>query len=1293
MAPRSSPATATENRLDSLSFCAPSRIRTFLCPIGPITRTRFLEFVERLKDTAVIRLLDVTPDPRPERVMFSPQGFPGGMLVYNFTTVIDRHHSVLEDFELYRRTMAVFALADYKNLSDLTEVSSVISQLQSETPQAIIHKVIIFDCPLDQSSLPSTDFIAVPPKRNSKVTSMRTIMCDLSSSLLAELPLLAHAFQATDLIASPLARDDDYDLVTLHSVPANQTQPSPYSSNNSLPSTVSRDLKLSYPLSHHGERQRLKRKGRALKMIANMYLLAGRTHDALREYVEALNVLKSTNDHLWHAACLEGIAVSMAILAYLNVSFTIPSVVLPPVALQEKKDSKPEPPHMLELLPQITTTVLSLYNRSQNFPGESIPQITVGETILRTVNLLTSTQLAGGWNAAGRAAAVLSTPIPHVSLSSSALHDAKMLIFSWIIMAQALRLDGVDAIDASRLLTGIASAFGKLGFYRKRAFVLRQLVTELIPRIVDAQALTDKRTYRQQRGSDPRNGGSDKMEMQVSNAVESSSDSSMLALLNDICELYGIGVKELDMVSTFGWTDIKTAVLRMCIELCAVLPDHIGIVKYTNLLFRTAAGEIPIDDQISLVKSMRTAYTIARTVGLEGFEDEYWDPYLVREIAVVESSLWAVPTRTEFKSETDESANQGLFIYNPFALKNTEEEKRYRFVQDEPVEFRVILQNPYGFELDIKAISLVGSGVTFSSDILSVVVPPRKVYPISIYLTPTSSGQLKITGCAFQVYGCKETTLKITPRQVAISAPSRIKRFGGPARAISFVPITKEEDSTEIAVDVVSPLPILRVSRISLPQNSIMILEGERRKFTFVLGNVSENVSATSLEFKYMDSTIRSLSSALSQPSNRSELERYEMEVYLKEREALNIMTDLTDVEIPPNGELEVEVEIVGKHGLKSATIEIDYSHLDATVVEKNGEMYIRTLSFDLTVTVNSSIQVGGCDFVPFGFNMPILEGPQMIPQTTPALTEFLDSVGIRFDSVNEYCLMLLDLRNSWNTPIGIEVTTKLGDNASHVVKATIQPGDVSRLLVSVKRFGDLQSDREIPTLLRSKQLARQSGGTKLSNLKLLAEQAERIIFWYREELLKSLSGCWYEISTGRGSEDLHRGELELRALRITDQMVDILRVEDVMVDISIMAAEGVCKIGRQHWVIAQNAFATLQVTIKTETRKSDDRAHDINDSNNNDQSRSGILRVQPSLRNLSASVSLDVLRRFLFNGILQRPVAKIKPGSNRKLDFPFVVLERGDYELLASFEEIINNGHSPGKRYIARDKVVISVY
>jgi hypothetical protein len=52
---------------DPLSPIAPARVRALLLPIGRIKRSRFLDFVERLKPENIVRLGDVSPDGRPNR--------------------------------------------------------------------------------------------------------------------------------------------------------------------------------------------------------------------------------------------------------------------------------------------------------------------------------------------------------------------------------------------------------------------------------------------------------------------------------------------------------------------------------------------------------------------------------------------------------------------------------------------------------------------------------------------------------------------------------------------------------------------------------------------------------------------------------------------------------------------------------------------------------------------------------------------------------------------------------------------------------------------------------------------------------------------------------------------------------------------------------------------------------------------------------------------------------------------------------------------------------------------------
>ncbi|KAK9469973.1 TRAPP II complex [Dipodascopsis tothii] len=1282
--------------LDSFAYTAPARINTFLCSAGPISRSTFLQYVARLQATAVIRLGDITPDQRPDRVMFSPQGFPDGIVVYNFTTAVDTHHRLLEDLELYRRMLAVFALADYSQLTGPEELAGTVAALRAKYPQALTHRVLLFDCPLDQAALPA-GFVAVPPKRASKATSMRTILCDLTAEVLADMALLARAFQAAEAIASPLARDDEHDAVVIaHDAPAAgspvganmggraSAPPGGKDSTGSLPATRDRPGALAYPLSHHSERQRQRRRGRYTKVLANLYLLAGRTPDALREYVEAANVLKGANDHLWHAAALEGICVCMVVLAYLGVPFAVPSIVLP--GADDARASPPPggpPPHLLDLVPETTSAVLALYTRSQNFPGETLPQVTYVETVLRLCNLLTAVVLAGGWTPAGRAHAVLSSPLrAEAPPATPAAYPNRMTVMSWITIACSVRLDGVDAVDASRILTGIATVCGKLGFLRKRAFVLRQLVVELIPRIVQARAVSAAP------GSPSKAGGDV--------AAAGDADTGVVDLLDDVCSIYGVppSAERFDMArfAPHGWPAVKGSILRTAIALCQVLPDYVGVVKYTTMFLRLAGFDLSRDEQLRLVGNMRDAYAKAKSIGIQDFEDVYWDDYFVRDVDIERTSLWSVPQAGR-GAAAPTAAAAGPFIYAAFGRKPAEQPKDL-LVLNEPVEFVVRLQNPFEVALEVASLALVADG-GYMSDVVSTTVPPKDIHAVSVFLTPTAVGPLRVTGCRFRVVGCRETELPVSTRKPTVVEPPRPKTTGlavfgarergrlvplpaGTARASAVAPA----DRKTVEAEVVPALPFLRLKETLVPQNALMLLEGERRRLRLVLANASESVRVDYLAVRFTDSTVEPLLQALG-PSDGPALtpsEIYEIEVFLLQRQALtaagrsgdgDLGAVVLDVAIEPNSDAELAIDVLGKRGLTAGRVELEYSFTGG------GEAaYVRTLAVDVELTVNASIELAGCDFVPLTFDMPL---------------------GLAFADVDDYCLMLLDLRNSWPNALSVEIRTyaePAADDADlgavrqplFVARDVIEPGHTNRLLVPVRRVGDIDADREIPRLRPPKQYIRPASvrgrqdslvdGALGASLSSGGAEVQRQIFWYRERLLASLDGTWTEhfnsgSSVSAQGRDVRRtGDIELRALRITAQMVDIMRVEPVRLGLAVV---GGTQTGRAHWTVPRDAFVAVAVTV----------------ANTAPAAVRGLLRLQPSLRHLPAAAALDMGRRVAVNGVLQRPLAAVAAGASATLRLDLVFLARGEYEFVVSLDEPAAAG---GRRHVGREKLVVTV-
>ncbi|KAF2837112.1 Trs120-domain-containing protein [Patellaria atrata CBS 101060] len=217
--------------VDSFSPIAPARIKALLLPVGKTKRSRFLSFVKRLQQDSVVRLGDITPDPRPDRNMFSPLAFPKGLLLYDLSTALPSAAQLaLSPFELYREPLLILGLSDgvEYHLDEYSEVDSsetsqndtssgdfkhddaekelqgVVEMLREHYPKALVHQLLIFDSalPANPSWLPHGS-IQIPSIDHSKTTTMKTVMCDISALFLAEMTTLAKSYEALTMIPTP----------------------------------------------------------------------------------------------------------------------------------------------------------------------------------------------------------------------------------------------------------------------------------------------------------------------------------------------------------------------------------------------------------------------------------------------------------------------------------------------------------------------------------------------------------------------------------------------------------------------------------------------------------------------------------------------------------------------------------------------------------------------------------------------------------------------------------------------------------------------------------------------------------------------------------------------------------------------------------------------------------------------------------------------------------------------------------------------------------------------------------
>lgn len=342
--------------------------------------------------------------------MFSPLAFPAGRVLFDIrTSVPPAAHLALSPFEIYRQPFIVVAVADGQNYQSPSDNDGPVTEagekhgsdgtlsndaldsllqhrqyLASEFSLALVHQVLVFDCDMSDQRLPD-GVAAVPPPAKSKITTVKTIMCDLTSRFLAEMTSLAKSLQGLTSIESPRVprqniqrplaryfnasrplstepnqqmhdgqRNDhrmsmpSYLLANLGSRSSTpegrplspssgaETPPALVNGTSSSPSSPpSRPADLPRPTSRDraslqgfgsnslSERERTKNRGRTSIVLGSLYLLAGRWPDAVRELLDGATVAKANNDHLWHGKALDYLLVICLLYAWAELDFQV----------------------------------------------------------------------------------------------------------------------------------------------------------------------------------------------------------------------------------------------------------------------------------------------------------------------------------------------------------------------------------------------------------------------------------------------------------------------------------------------------------------------------------------------------------------------------------------------------------------------------------------------------------------------------------------------------------------------------------------------------------------------------------------------------------------------------------------------------------------------------------------------------------------------------------------------------------------------------------------------------------
>ncbi|KAI4160974.1 MAG: hypothetical protein LQ342_005259 [Letrouitia transgressa] len=1062
------------------------------------------------------------------------------------------------------------------------------------------------------------------------------------------------------------------------------------------------------------------------------------------------------------------------------------------------------------LLPELVNVILNLYARAWTFSDDKIPQLIFSESGIRFSKLLVPIQRSNGKIGEN----VLRCVVLNVVFEQKQTESDQVTTFPTkaditAFLFRAFPKSWADAsmttADRTVILSAIASVLSELGYHRKKAFVFKEILSGLVPALIQARkngaAELGIHPAASLASLDAALDGQRSQSLEVPYGESESGIQNFLAL---VCSSYGILLatsdgghqdqktkdpdasilNSLEAVTyratqhayskSFGSQELKHHVLQLCINICEALPDLGGILRFSAELLRTSgsgnasgsdsssgAPVLDAEDQLRLSNKISRTVNAAKQFGPEHLETEYWDEFLVRGIEFVNPSSSMTPS-PHAKKELDvvatieTEAKKDPFLYNPF-LQAKPKAATPLLVAKEKAIFQVTVQNMYDFDLEIESIELESEGISFVAAAQGAMIGPYRTQGLFLTGIPPSAGALKLTGCIAKIKGCRRRGFPLFGKSWTLKHDVKVKHTAltdfmvEKVSGISLEPNASKSKLTKgltgpitssLSVDVIGVQPQVVVKSISLPQSALMLLEGETKVFTVTFRNISQTVAADLLLLSFEDSTAAQLQAAMNSnelsPTDFYELELASSKKPLRWRRGDN---DL-DPTIGPGQELTLEIEVVGKPGLSHGTIQADYGHIGGSRSSIKDRFYTRQVSIPLTITVNASVDFTRTDLLPFSSTfawrnrqrfhaLPPSTSEKPSPSThrqplTPRSSNqkskipdnrfqaLLQRIGLSPNTETQHCLLLLDCRNSWPTPLSISIQIRSSSSFSssppttstdsprngsvadpwkraYTVHETLHPGQTARLVLLLPRLRIQNPYAPIPHLdpkTKRQFVVGGGGGIGKDSNDLEAQMKAREAFWFREEILSLMRATWMEEKTGK------TGEVNLRNLRLRGKMVEAMRMPEVEVRIEVSLND---KKNKRRFESSEEEGEEEEDEEEEEEEK---EATGFNEEENGMIEQTGpttyvvplhtpliltatltnrslapvhaLLRLQPLVAGPHPHhVALDLGRKFLVHGSLQRVVPVLKPGERREVEVGVWVTGQGEWVVGGLVEEV----------------------
>ncbi|PCH38067.1 hypothetical protein WOLCODRAFT_114758 [Wolfiporia cocos MD-104 SS10] len=1342
--------------MDALAFGSLANIRIQLVPIGNIRKATYEKWVSEIRSFESIPLGDIPADTRDERGRFMPRPLASGHLHLSFPAhPPPTSHQPLSLFRPSDFPLGVIGIA---SCSRSDSVSSILAAFNASMSMFSAHgstyplasKCFVFedgDANLDIGDR-FPGLVVIPGMMGNKSVHIGTLLAGLCSQILGEFSTMMQALESplgneylnaalfpTLPPASEMPRSLDSEngyrdslppLPSQHSQPDLNRAKSPLGTKRgsigpglmpirhaSLPVTPATATMKKRPnvigaASSHG---------RLYKVLGDLFLLAGRHEDSLIWYTEAIALFKSPQDAAWHASALEGLATIPIVEAWSsNTTMAAPA-----------GDKDP----WYDIVDRLTQASALYYKATPPSDLESAYLLLAylySHSLLRHTSFLFAIWCSKGWGLLAFASMLHPGQNPYLPLASSTdtttdsngvtiTMTSPRLKNSYADLERLTSITGISRVQIATILTQVhgpwllhlgareriailqtvAGMYGALGYFRKEAYILRELLGSVMDLIVcgreegSGARVTNAGLGIRGAATGPAGQGT----VGVRENQRTEGNDSVLRIVKHVCRVHGVDLEAVKMFDLgavadrtskgqtlgnnddaeldddlvegpqepFGWPELQIGIVREAIAVAEALPDYPSVAQFSLSALKVLHPVMSQSDQFHLYHTATRALATAIRRG-DRRTVEYWAGRPCISIEVLPLPLIRIPIEKPISllASSDERAVNPIlagakdpFLYNPRKLMSGQAQSI--LVQNEKFEVVVTLRNPFVFDLQLENLSLSTSGARVEVDAMSVIVPANTYHPVTMSGKAVEAGTLVIRGCIVQAPGGipreyvvplstdEEEDKRVRRRSAADPESGRSKRTGLDSRPWkrdskrlsnqNAASSTSTSTVRYLECKVVPEQPLLRIRRTSLTHGAVMLYDGETSSIRITL----ENVSSLPIDFMRLtfdDSTIAPAQQTLAD-GELPVFETYETEYDLIHRPVFTWDSTREAQRVDAGEKTSITVKCFGKVGCTSGTIHVSYAHINRhrdTLEEPSDVFHTRQLSYPVVVTVYHMLECDAMDILSYS-SLVSFSAIANGDDDSPAnkAMKALLSVG----NAADWCLFSVDVRNTYGLPFDVTFERNQPGTEYASTSCLVPPGSTSRLIIPIKKMllPEESTSKPIPTLSD-----RQFVVTK-SNLTSAEEKAQRELFWYREELFKIVRGYWRESGGSR------TGELSLRQQRMTLPMLEALRTETARVQMSLFCYDE----NQSEKAVPRDPSGTKFLPPPNEFM----------------YLRTKIINLSPADLVLTLDLSLEPSQYVVYQGVLSDiPIGRLQPGESEEAELPVVFVSGGRFDFAA---------------------------